>query len=200
MHGPTSVPAYGIIPDDLLGIASRAVALSRFFHTHRFCGIWVERRRTGKRTRFCHCLPGLRLYRLPGDQPRGHRLHPPGRPILLASISLLASRQSMGSLPGLWKQGRPLNGGGLRGRRRGRNRDRSTKYRCSRPGQFPHSPMVGFTALYAGRSGSIRVRPRKLAGYSHASLPTLPAAGSITRILIDQVVEEISRDTKSSRP
>ena len=77
----------------------------------------------------------------------------------------------------------------------------SVSYAGSQPWPFPSSLMVGFTALYAG--GRIRIDPSEIeeAGwYSHASLPTLPAAGSITRILIDLVVEEISRDTKSSRP
>jgi len=72
------------------------------------------------------------------------------------------------------------------------------RYRCSQPWPFPHSLMVGFTASYA--EGSIRIDPNEIeeAGwYSYESLPTLPAAGSITRILIDLVVEEISRDTKS---
>ena len=71
------------------------------------------------------------------------------------------------------------------------------RYFASQPWPFPHSLMVGFTASYAG--GTIRIDPAEIeeAGwYSYQSLPTLPAAGSITRILIDLVVEEISRDTK----
>ena len=72
------------------------------------------------------------------------------------------------------------------------------RYRCSQPWPFPHSLMVGFTASYAG--GTIQIDPTEIeeAGwYSYDSLPSLPAAGSISRILIDQVVQEISRDTKS---
>jgi NAD+ diphosphatase len=58
--------------------------------------------------------------------------------------------------------------------------------------------MVGFTASYAG--GTIRIDPTEIeeAGwYPYDSLPSLPAAGSISRILIDQVVQEISRDTRA---
>ncbi|HQP83278.1 MAG TPA: NAD(+) diphosphatase [Methanoregulaceae archaeon] len=191
---------YGIIPDDLLGIASRAVALSRFFHTHRFCGI-CGAKTNRKEDEIATVCPAC-----------GYIGYPVINPVVIVCIRrddrILLARSPRflpavyGVIAGFVEAGETLEQAVARevAEEVGIAID-TIRYRCSQPWPFPHSLMVGFTALYAG--GRIRIDPSEIeeAGwYSHASLPTLPAAGSITRILIDQVVEEISRDTKSSRP
>ncbi len=191
---------YGIIPDDLLGIASRAVALSRFFHTHRFCGI-CGAKTNRKADEIATVCPAC-----------GYIGYPVINPVVIVCIRrddrILLARSPRflpavyGVIAGFVEAGETLEQAVARevAEEVGIAID-TIRYRCSQPWPFPHSLMVGFTALYAG--GRIRIDPSEIeeAGwYSHASLPTLPAAGSITRILIDQVVEEISRDTKSSRP
>ena len=191
---------YGIIPDDLLGIASRAVALSRFFHTHRFCGI-CGAKTNRKADEIATVCPAF-----------GYIGYPVINPVVIVCIRrddrILLARSPRflpavyGVIAGFVEAGETLEQAVARevAEEVGIAID-TIRYRCSQPWPFPHSLMVGFTALYAG--GRIRIDPSEIeeAGwYSHASLPTLPAAGSITRILIDQVVEEISRDTKSSRP
>ena len=191
---------YGIIPDDLLGIASRAVALSRFFHTHRFCGI-CGAKTNRKADEIATVCPAC-----------GYIGYPVINPVVIVCIRrddrILLARSPRflpavyGVIAGFVEAGETLEQAVARevAEEVGIAID-TIRYRCSQPWPFPHSLMVGFTALYAG--GRIRIDSSEIeeAGwYSHASLPTLPAAGSITRILIDQVVEEISRDTKSSRP
>ena len=187
---------YGVIPDDLLGIASRAVALSRFSDTHRFCGICgAETNR--KEDEIATVCPAC-----------GHIGYPVINPVVIVCIrrddTILLARSPRflpkvyGVIAGFVEAGESLEQAVARevAEEVGIGID-TIRYRCSQPWPFPHSLMVGFTASYAG--GTIRINPAEIeeAGwYSYDSLPTLPAAGSITRILIDQVLEEISRDTK----
>ena len=187
---------YGVIPDDLLGIASRAVALSRFYHTHLFCGICgAETNR--KEDEIATVCPAC-----------GHIGYPVINPVVIVCIrrddTILLARSPRflpkvyGVIAGFVEAGESLEQAVARevAEEVGIGID-TIRYRCSQPWPFPHSLMVGFTASYAG--GTIRINPAEIeeAGwYSYDSLPTLPAAGSITRILIDQVLEEISRDTK----
>jgi NAD+ diphosphatase len=191
---------YGVIPDDLLGIASRAVALSTFYHTHRFCGTCgaETNKKVGEIATVCPSC--------------GHIGYPVINPVVIVCIrrddTILLARSPRfvpavyGIIAGFVEAGETLEQAVAREvtEEVGIAID-TIRYRCSQPWPFPHSLMIGFTASYAG--GTIRIDPNEIeeAGwYPYDSLPTLPAAGSITRILIDQVVLEISRDLKSRQP
>ncbi|MEN6516935.1 MAG: NAD(+) diphosphatase [Methanospirillum sp.] len=74
------------------------------------------------------------------------------------------------------------------------------RYAGSQPWPFPHSLMLGFSATYAGgevRADGIEVED---AGWFEAdALPTLPAAGSIARRLIEEFAVRVStRDSLRS--
>jgi len=188
---------YGVIPDDLLGIASRAVALSTFYRTHRFCGICgAETNR--KEDEIATVCPAC-----------SHVFYPVINPVVIVCIrrddEILRARSPRfvpavyGIIAGFVEAGETLEQAVVRevAEEVGIAID-TIRYRCSQPWPFPHSLMIGFSASYAGRT--IRIDPTEIeqaVWYSYDSLPSLPAAGSITRILIDQVVQEISRDTKS---
>jgi len=188
---------YGVIPDDLLGIASRAVALSAFYQTHRFCGTCgVETNR--KEDENATVCPAC-----------GHLFYPVINPAVIVCIrrddQILLARSPhfrpvvSSIIAGFVEAGETLEHAVARevAEEVGVRID-TIRYRCSQPWPFPHSLMVGFTASYAG--GTIQIDPTEIeeAGwYPYDSLPSLPAAGSISRILIDQVVQEISRDTRA---
>jgi NAD+ diphosphatase len=187
----------GVIPDDLLGIASRAVALTAFYHTHRFCGVCgaeTNRKEEENATVCPDC---------------GHVFYPVINPAVIVCIrrdnEILLARAPRfvpvvySIIAGFVEAGETLEHAVARevAEEVGIAID-TIRYRCSQPWPFPHSLMVGFTASYAG--GTIQIDPAEIeeAGwYPYDSLPSLPAAGSISRILIDLVVQEIARDTKS---
>ena len=187
----------GVIPDDLLGIASRAVALSAFYHTHRFCGICGAgtKRKEDENATVCTAC--------------GHVFYPVINPAIIVCIrrddEILLARAPRflpavhSVIAGFVEAGETLEHAVARevAEEVGIEID-TIRYRCSQPWPFPHSLMIGFTATYAG--GTIQIDPTEIeeAGwYPYDSLPSLPAAGSISRILIDLVVQEIARDTKS---
>ncbi|MCU0628088.1 MAG: NAD(+) diphosphatase [Methanoregulaceae archaeon] len=188
---------HGIIPDDLLGIASRAVALAAFYRTHRFCGVCgaETNRKEDENATACPAC--------------GQVFYPVINPAVIVCIrrddEILLARSPhfrpviYSIIAGFVEAGETLEHAVARevAEETGVAID-TIRYRCSQPWPFPHSLMVGFTASYAG--GTIQIDPTEIeeAGwYSIDSLPALPAAGSISRILIDQVVQEITRDTKS---
>jgi NAD+ diphosphatase len=188
---------YRVIPDDLLGIASRALALSAFYRTHRFCGVCgaETNRKEDEIATVC--------------QSCGHVFYPILNPAVIVCIrrddQILLARSPhflpvvYSIIAGFVEAGETLEHAVARevAEEVGVAID-TIRYRCSQPWPFPHSLMVGFTASYAG--GTIQIDPDEIeeAGwYSYDSLPSLPAAGSISRILIDLVVQEIARDRKS---
>jgi NAD+ diphosphatase len=197
-YGRTNLRAmYGVIPDDLLGIASRAVALSAFYQTHRFCGI-CGAETSKKEDENATICPAC-----------GHVFYPVINPAVIVCIrrdnQILLARSPHfrpivhSIIAGFVEAGETLEQAVARevAEEVGIKID-TIRYWCNQPWPFPHSLMVGFTASYAG--GTIQIDPTEIeeAGwYSYDSLPPLPAAGSISRILIDQVVLEISRDMKS---
>ena len=185
---------HGVIPDDLLGIASRAVALSTFYRTHRFCGVCgaETNKKEDENATVCPAC--------------GQAFYPIINPAVIVCIrrddEILLARAPhflpvvYSIIAGFVEAGETLEHAVARevAEEVGIAID-TIRYRCSQPWPFPHSLMVGFTASYAG--GTIQIDPTEIeeAGwYSYDSLPSLPAAGSISRILIDQVVQEISRD------
>lgn len=188
---------YGIIPEDLLGIASRAVALSAFYHTHRFCGICGVKtnRKKDENATVCPVC--------------GHVFYPVINPAIIVCIrrddEILLARAPRflpavhSVIAGFVEAGETLEHAVARevAEEVGVEID-SITYQCSQPWPFPHSLMIGFTATYAG--GAIRIDPTEIeeAGwYPYDSLPPLPAVGSISRILIDLVAQEIARNNRS---
>jgi NAD+ diphosphatase len=80
-------------------------------------------------------------------------------------------------------------------------RVRGIRYFGSQPWPFPHSLMVGFTAVHAG--GSIRIYEKEIADagwFSPDELPRIPDPYTIARRLIDAVVREISTGLRQVGP
>ncbi len=189
---------YGVIPDEMLGIASRAVALTIFYNTHRFCGICgaVTDRKEDETAMVCTSC--------------GHIFYPVINPVIIVCISrgdeILLAR-SPHFLPGVYsiiagfvEAGETLEHAVARevAEEVGIEVD-TIRYRLSQPWPFPHSLMVGFVASYAG--GILSIDPTEIEDadwYSYDNLPTLPGTGSISRILIEQVVQEISSRNQGS--
>ncbi len=178
---------YGLLDDELLGIAGRAVQIVDWDRDHRFCGRCgspTERRRT-ERARECPRCHQLFFPRLApavivlvhrGEEfllARNHRF-PPGRYSLLAgfvepgeSVEEAVHREVREEV-------------GLR--------LADLRYWGSQPWPFPHSLMLGFTAAYAG--GQLGLADGELAdarwfSRDRARLPELPDSMSISRRLIE---------------
>jgi NAD+ diphosphatase len=188
---------HGVIPDDLLGVASRAVTLAAFYRTHRFCGVCGAEtdRKEDENATVCRSC--------------GQVFYPVINPAVIVCIrrenEILLARAPhylpvvYSIIAGFVEAGETLEHAVARevAEETGVAID-TIRYRCSQPWPFPHSLMIGFTASYTG--GNLQIDPTEIeeAGwYSYDSLPSLPAAGSISRILIDMAVQEISRDMKS---
>ncbi len=74
---------------------------------------------------------------------------------------------------------------------------KDVRYVASQPWPFPHSLMVGFTALWG--SGEIRIDEKEIEDarwFSPEDLPDLPPPSSISRRLIDAFLLEMGEDPK----
>ncbi len=179
---------FGIVADEELGCASRAVQLLEFDAAHRFCG------RCGSRA-----LPS------PVEHARvctgcGATVYPRLSPAVIVLVSrgdecLLA--RSPRFPPGMYST---IAGFVEPGETAEHAVDRELAEECgvrvqglryagSQPWPFPHSLMLGFHGEDAG--GELRVDGVEVeaAGWFHRDrLPTLPSPGSIARRLIEEFV------------
>ncbi|MBN1168083.1 MAG: NAD(+) diphosphatase [Methanospirillaceae archaeon] len=188
---------YGIIPDDTLGIASRAAVLVMFYRTHRYCGICGAETRKKDDEHAVVCTACSHVF-YPVINPvvivcitRGHQILLARSPHFIPKIySIIAGFVEAGETLEHAVAREVAEEVGIL--------VKNVRYHCSQPWPFPHSLMIGFTANYAG--GEIRIDPGEIedAGwYTPGSLPLLPASGSISRILIDMVVDEIHHGSHS---
>ncbi len=188
---------YGVIPDHILGIASRAASLVTFYRTHQYCGTCGEKTRKKEDEHAVVCTACDHIF-YPVINPVIIVCIARGNEILLArSPHFLSGIYSI--IAGFVEAGETLEHAVARevAEEVGVTID-SIRYRCSQPWPFPHSLMIGFTASYAG--GEIKIDPGEIedAGwYVSDNLPPLPASGSISRILIDMVVDEIHNGSLS---
>jgi NAD+ diphosphatase len=178
--------------DELFGIAGRALQVVAWDETHRFCG------RCGSPT---EQLEGERAKQCPEC---GHLAYPRVSPAVIMRVTrgdeiLLARGRRFpqpiySTLAGFVDPGESLEECVVREVREEAGIEiRDLAYFGSQPWPFPHSLMVGFTALHAG--GELAIDQEELvdAGwFTPDDLPLLPPHGSIARRLIDSWLTEVA--------
>ncbi|TAJ43352.1 NAD(+) diphosphatase [Methanofollis fontis] len=181
---------FGLVDDETLGIAGRAVQCMEFDRTHRYCG------RCGTETRMkedeiARVCPSCGLVVYPVLSPavivrvvRGDRI------LLARSPGFPRGRYSV--IAGFVEPGETLEHAVQREVAEETGISvANLRYFGSQPWPFPHSLMIGFTADYAG--GEVRpdgVEVEEAAWFTADSLPDLPGRASISRALIDDWLEE----------
>ena len=176
---------YGRLDEELFWIAARAVQIIEWDRTHQFCGQCGVplRTRTSERAKEC---PQCELLHFPHLAPaiivlieRGHEL------LLARSRHFLSGMYSV--LAGFVEPGESLEEAVEREVREEVGLEvKDIQYFGSQPWPFPHSLMIGFTAMHAGGEISPNDEEIEDAGWFKADhLPTIPGKISIARKLID---------------
>jgi NAD+ diphosphatase len=180
---------FGTISESFFSAAARALEVSEWDRTHRFCGS------CGRPTAL---KPGERALQCTAC---GHLSYPRISPAVIVAIvrgnSILLARArrfppSMYSvLAGFVEPGETLEECVVREVREETGIEvKNIRYFASQPWPFPHSLMVAFTAEHA--SGEIRVDPEEIvdAGwYTVENFPNLPDPITVARRLIDWFAE-----------
>jgi NAD+ diphosphatase len=176
---------FGTISERFFSVAARALEISEWDHTHRFCGSCGSPTalNPGERALECTACGSLSYPRI---SPAVIVAVIRGTRILLAR----ARRFPPGLysvLAGFVEPGETLEECAAREIREETGIEvKNLRYFASQPWPFPHSLMVAFTAEYA--SGDITVDPGELvdAGwYTADTLPSLPDPITVARKLID---------------
>ncbi|WP_406664644.1 NAD(+) diphosphatase [Gallaecimonas sp. GXIMD1310] len=172
-------------------LAGRALQLSLFFRTHRFCGQCGARMRVVQEEIACHC-----------DQCQ-HRAYPRLSPSMIVAVKkgrqlLLGHSQRhrngvYSTLAGFTEPGESME---ETVRREVMEETAisvsNVRYHCSQNWPFPHSMMIGFIADYAG--GEIAIDTNELLDaqwFDIDDLPPIPTQGTIARTLLDAAIAEI---------
>jgi NAD+ diphosphatase len=183
---------YGRLPDDLYAIAGRAVQILLWDKTHRFCGRCGQPtvNAPGERAKLC---PQCGLLSFPRLSPAVIMLIRRGEDEFLLARNRAFAEGFYSVLAGFVEPGESLEEAVAREVHEEVNLDiRDIRYFGSQPWPFPHSLMIGFTAVYAG--GEIRPQADEIVEanwYSRrGELPRLPGKLSIARRLIDAFLNE----------
>ncbi|HVL57270.1 MAG TPA: NAD(+) diphosphatase, partial [Burkholderiaceae bacterium] len=183
---------FGVLDDETLAIAMRAVQLLEWDRTHRFCGACgtATEPAPGERAKRC---PGCGLSVYPRISPAMMVLVTRGRQLLLGrGVNFPAGRYS--ALAGFLEAGETIEEAIAREVREEVNVEvKELRYFGSQSWPFPNSLMIAFRAEYAG--GELRHDPAELADaqwFDLQALPQLPPRISIARALIDAAVLELS--------
>jgi len=183
---------YGRIPDELYGVAGRAVQILLWDKTHRFCGRCGQPtvNAPGERAKLC---PQCGLLSFPRLSPAVIMLVQRGEDELLLARNRAFADGFFSVLAGFVEPGETLEEAVAREVREEVSLElRDIRYFGSQPWPFPHNLMIGFTAHYAG--GEIRLQADEIAEaawYSRSSeLPRLPGKLSIARHLIDWFLDQ----------
>ncbi len=176
---------YGRLDEDLFWIAGRAVQITDWDRTHRFCGRCGTplRAKSAERAKECPQCGLLQFPRLA-----------PAIIVLVERESKLLLARSRHFMPGMYsvlagfvEPGESLEEAVVREVMEEVGIEvKDIQYFGSQPWPFPHSLMIGFTATYAG--GEIARDDTEIedAGwFSVDSLPRIPGKISIARKLID---------------
>ncbi|WP_245872893.1 NAD(+) diphosphatase [Deinococcus planocerae] len=185
---------YGVLSEELFGLAGYAAQIVEWDRTHRFCGACATPTVRSERETSKVC-PNCGLSAYPRVAPvvmvlitRGEG---EGRELLLARGPLFAPGM-YSALAGFVEPSETLEHACHREVREEVGVEiTGLRYRFSQPWPFPHSLMIAFTAEYAG--GDLTLQPDEIedAGwYSVGNLPTLPPPFSIARRLIETVARE----------
>jgi NAD+ diphosphatase len=182
---------FGLLDDELLAIAMRAVQLLEWDRTHRFCGACgtptvVTDSERAKRCPAC----GLTVY--PRISPAMMVLVNRGNELLLGrGVNFPPGRYS--ALAGFLEAGESIEEAVIREVREEVGIEvRNLRYFGSQSWPFPNSLMIAFNADYAG--GELHPDPAELADaqwFTLDALPQLPPPMSIARALIDSTVRRM---------
>ena len=181
---------YGRMDEDLFWIAGRAIQIIDWDRTHQFCGrcgIPTKLHAT-ERAREC---PQCGLLQFPRLAPAIIVLVERGHEMLLARARRFPTAM-YSTIAGFVEPGETLEEAVVREvKEESGITVRDVRYFGSQPWPFPHSLMVGFTAVY--ESGEITLGDEENidAGWFSADhLPPLPGKISIARKLIDRFLEK----------
>ena len=181
---------YGSLDEDLFAVAGRAVQVTHWAQTHRFCGRCATALVQKPRERAMHC-PACDLTAFP-------RLSPAVIVLVRRGTQALLGRSARFPLPmystlaGFVEPGESLEETvhreifeevGIR--------VKNLRYFGSQPWPFPHSLMIGFMAEYA--SGELRVDGEEILDarfFEADQLPQIPPPLSIARQLINAWIAE----------
>jgi NAD+ diphosphatase len=176
---------FGTISERFFAVAARALEISEWDRTHRFCGSCGSPTALKPGERAMHCTAC------------GHLSYPRISPAVIVAVIrgeriLLARARRFppglhSVLAGFVEPGETLEECVAREVREETGIEvRNLRYFASQPWPFPHSLMVAFTAEHA--SGEITVDPAEIveaSWYSADSLPRLPDPITVARKLID---------------
>ncbi|WP_440952824.1 NAD(+) diphosphatase [Methanococcoides sp. FTZ1] len=181
---------YGMVDEEMLGIASRAVQMADFYRTHRYCGL------CGGNTEYVPVETGMQC------QNCSHIAYPRISPAVIVLIEkdehLLMARSKnfpegvYGLVAGFVEAGETIEHAAHREIREEVGVSvKDLTYFASQPWPFPSSLMIGFTANFA--EGDISIDPEEIedAAWFHVEdIPKLPQKKSISRALIDHFLDE----------
>ena len=184
---------FGIMSDDLVAIAGRAVQLIDWDRNHRYCGICATptQRDLNERVRRCPAC-GHAVY--PRISPAMMCLVTRGEQILLArNVNFPAGRYS--ALAGFLEAGESIEDAVHREVREEVGIEVGVPtYFASQSWPFPNSLMIAYTAEYAG--GDLMPNGHEIAEadwFDHSNLPQLPPRVSIARALIEHTLLRLRR-------
>ena len=181
---------YGRMDEDLFWIAGRATQIIDWDRTHQFCGCCGIRTNLHATERAREC-PQCGLLQFPRLAPAIIVLVERGPEMLLARARRFPTAM-YSTIAGFVEPGETLEEAVVREvKEESGITVRDVRYFGSQPWPFPHSLMVGFTAVY--ESGEITLGDEENidAGWFSADhLPPLPGKISIARKLIDWFLEK----------
>ena len=176
---------YGRLDEDLFWVAARAVQIVDWDRTHKICGRCGNQLITKTTERAKEC-PQCGLLHFPRLAPAIIVLVERDRELLLArSRHFLPGMYSV--LAGFVEPGESLEEAVVREVKEEVGLTvKDIKYFGSQPWPFPHSLMIGFTAIYAGGEITLDDTEIEDAGwFTVDNLPPIPSKISIARKLID---------------
>ncbi len=183
---------FGIVDDDLFILAGRAVQILHWHKEHQFCGKCgtAMKNREAELARIC---PACSFISFP-------RLSPAVIMSIIRDDRILLARSPRFStgmystLAGFVEPGETLEEAVQREVREEVNiRISDISYVASQPWPFPHSIMIGFSAIYA--DGEIEIDNDEIEDakwFSVHDLPSLPSKITIARLLIDNFIKSCS--------
>jgi NAD+ diphosphatase len=187
---------FGLLDEQHFAIAGRALQITHWDLTHRFCGRCGEKTTlaAGERARKC---PKCELTAYPRVSPAVIVLVRRGREALLARAANFPGA-FYSTLAGFVEAGETLEETVHRELREEAGIEvTDLRYFGSQPWPFPHSLMIGFTVQYL--SGEAKADGQELVDaqwFAPEALPQVPPKLSISRALIDAWVESELRPAR----
>lgn len=181
---------YGVIDEEMLGIASRAVQMADFYRTHRYCGL------CGGTTRYVPEETGMQCHNC--DHIAYPRISPAVIVLIEKDDHLLMARSKhfphgvYGLVAGFVEAGETIEHAAHREIKEEVGVSvKDLTYFASQPWPFPSSLMIGFTANFA--EGEINIDVNEIEDacwFRPDDIPKLPEKRSISRALIDHFIDK----------